>query len=103
MSSIPHNHLLAAQQLGQLRQGIDLLKQQQLSAADLGTQARASGALLSTLPPRYAELLLNVLDRMEASALFTEESCSFSQKDLFATLEQWVDKAQARLAQQSEA
>ena len=103
MSPTSHDHLLAAQQLGQLRQGIALLKQQQLSAAELGSQARASGALLATLPPRYAELLLNVLDRMEASALFTEESCSFSHKEQLDTLELWAEKAQARLAQQSAA
>ncbi len=90
--------LLAAQQLAQLRTGFAQLAQQQLSAAALGAQARASGALLTTLPPRYAEVLLNLLDRLEASALFSEESCSFSQKDLFDTLEQWADKAQARLA-----
>ncbi|MDR2325326.1 MAG: hypothetical protein LBE51_08005 [Acidovorax sp.] len=101
MPSTSHDHLLAAQQLGQLCQGIALLKQQQLSAADLGSQARASGALLAALPPRYAELLLNVLDRMEASALFTEESCSFSHQEQLNTLDLWAEKAQARLAQQS--
>ena len=98
MNSAHPDTLLAAQQLAQLRTGFAQLAQQQLSAADLGSQARSSGALLTTLPPRYAEVLLNLLDRLEASALFTEESCSFSQTELFDTLEQWADKAQARLA-----
>jgi hypothetical protein len=34
-----------------------------------------------------------LLDRLESSALFTEESCSFSQRDQFASLQMWLDKA----------
>jgi hypothetical protein len=41
--------------------------------------------------------LLNLLDRLESSALFSEESCSFSQKDLLDNLQLWAEKAQARL------
>lgn len=54
--------------------------------------------LLATLPPRYSEVLLNLLDRLESSALFAEESCSFSQHDLVASLRHWADKAQEQLA-----
>ena len=36
-------------------------------------------------------------DRLESSALFSEESCSFSQKDLVDSLRMWVDKARATL------
>ena len=54
---------------------------------------------LDTLPARYGEVLLNLLDRLESSALFTEESCSFSQKDLVDNLKLWADKAQAQLQQ----
>jgi hypothetical protein len=43
-------------------------------------------------------VLLNLLDRLESSALFSEESCSFSQKDLLDNLQVWVDKARAQLA-----
>ncbi|MFS2053286.1 hypothetical protein ACEN8K_31020 [Variovorax sp. CT11-76] len=42
-------------------------------------------------------MLLNLLDRLESSALFSEESCSFSQKDLLDNLSLWVDKARAQL------
>ncbi|MGL6205859.1 MAG: hypothetical protein ACRC2X_16230, partial [Giesbergeria sp.] len=59
--------------------------------------ARAQQALLVTLPPRYGEVLLNLIDRLEASALFTEESCSFSRKDLLDHLQTWVDKARSAL------
>lgn len=84
-------------QLTALEQALQQFGQATLSAAALSTQARAQSALLSALPPRYAEVLLNLLDRLESSALFSEESCSFSQKDLIASLQLWVDKARAVL------
>ena len=63
----------------------------------LSNEARASTELLAALPSRYAEVLLNLLDRLESSALFSEESCSFSQKDLLDNLQVWVDKARGQL------
>jgi len=42
-------------------------------------------------------VLLGLLDRLESSALFSEESCSFSQKDLLDNLQVWVDKARGQL------
>lgn len=87
----------AAQQLQQLRNGFELLAQTQITAAALGQQARAATALFQSLPPRYEEVLLNLLDRLESSALFTEESCSFSQKGLLDNLELWADKAHSQL------
>ena len=57
---------------------------------------RSSSASLP-LPEQYAEVLGNLLDRIEASALFSEESCSFSQKDLLDSLQLWADKARAKL------
>ena len=68
------------------------------SITALSNEARASSELLAALPPRYGEVLLNLLDRLESSALFSEESCSFSQKDLLDNLQAWVDKARAQLA-----
>ena len=56
-----------------------------------------SAELLAALPPRYGEVLLNLLDRLESSALFSEESCSFSQKDLLDNLKVWADKARGQL------
>ena len=40
----------------------------------------------------YIDLWLDLLDRLESSALFTEESCSFSNADLLATMLKWVQK-----------
>ena len=89
--------LEASRQLQQLKSGFTQLAQLQGNASSLGQQARAANTLLQTLPPRYGEVLLNLLDRLESSALFTEESCSFSQKDLLDNLQSWADKAQTQL------
>jgi hypothetical protein len=37
---------------------------------------------------------------MESGALFTEESCSFSQKDQLQALQTWLDKARDQLQRQ---
>jgi hypothetical protein len=42
-------------------------------------------------------VLLSLIDRLEASALFTEESCSFSRSSLLDHLQAWVDKARSAL------
>ncbi|MCD6666883.1 MAG: hypothetical protein LT081_12480 [Hydrogenophaga sp.] len=60
------------------------------------TAARQVDALLATLPPRYGEVWRSLLDRLESSALFTEESCSFSQSELIQSLQLWIDKATAQ-------
>ena len=64
-----------------------------LSASALNEQAHASQALLTALPERYGPVLLQLLDRIESSALFTEESCSFSQTDIRQHLQTWLNKA----------
>ncbi len=58
---------------------------------------RSSAAALP-LPEKFSIVLGDLLDRIEASALFNEESCSFSQKDLLDSLQIWTDKAQAKLS-----
>ena len=85
-------------QLAALQSALAAHRQGSLSAAAFGDLARDQTELRDALPPRYGEVLLNLLDRLEASALFTEESCSFSQKDLLDNLRLWADKAQAQLA-----
>lgn len=98
MTSTTSPELLeATRQLQQLKSGMAQLAQSQIGASALGQQARAAQALLQTLPPRYGEVLLNLLDRLESSALFTEESCSFSQKDLLDNLQTWAVKAEDQL------
>ena len=80
---------------------------EQLQACQQGTVTlgelielwRSAAAQLG-LPERFGEVLDNVLDRLESGALFSEESCSFSQKDLLASLQVWAEKAQAQLSKE---
>ena len=87
----------ASAQLATLAQALQAFERGDHTAATLSTLARQQTTLLAALPPRYSEVLLNLLDRLESSALFSEESCSFSQKDLVGNLTMWVEKAQGTL------
>ena len=90
---MPRSHLVTP-----VQDALNAFSQGSLTASALSHTARAQTDLLATLPPRYAEVLHGLLDRLESSALFSEESCSFSQKNLVASLQMWVDKARAVLA-----
>ena len=83
--------------LRDLAAGLAELRDGNLSTATFCARARNQTALRQGLPPRYDEVLLNLLDRLESSALFTEESCSFSQRELHDSLALWLDKARAEL------
>ena len=80
-----------------IQQSIQGFKQQTIRVAALAEQLRSEKQLLGELPPAFTQALENVLERLEAGALFTEESCSFSQSDLITALEVWLDKAKQRL------
>lgn len=68
----------------------------QLSLSALAQQWRqAAQAHQPALPARYLEVLERVLSQLESSALFTEESCSFSQGDMVAALGDWLQRARA--------
>lgn len=88
---------IAATELDALAQALAQLRVGRVRAAELSQQARSAQALLAALPPRYTEVLLGLLDRLESSALFAEESCSFSQTDLLDSLQLWLDKARAQV------
>ena len=92
------SHPTALRQLDELQTQLHALRAQHTSPPAFSTAARGHAALLAALPPRYAEVLLALLDRLEAGALFTEESCSFSHQGLLDSLQQWLDKARATLA-----
>ena len=67
-----------------------------LSLTALAQQWRqAAQAHQPALPARYLEVLERVLSQLESSALFTEESCSFSQGDMVAALGDWLQRARA--------
>lgn len=84
-------------QLQALEDALLRLQDGSITAAALNDQARAAQTLLGALPERYGQVLLQLLDRLESSALFTEESCSFSQTDLHTHLHDWIAKARAQL------
>lgn len=88
---------LAQQQWEALHTGLAQLRQGSLGAHGLSDLARNQHALLDTLGPRYREVLLQLMDRLESSALFSEESCSFSQQGLLDNLQLWLEKASAQL------
>jgi hypothetical protein len=66
---------------------------------DMGTFARRLRGLIlpAALPPKFAEVLAEIADRMESSALFDDESCSFSQSDLLDALQVWIEQANKKL------
>lgn len=82
--------------LDRMTEALTACTQGQLAQSDMIRLWR-SGAVGLPLPGPFGEVLGNLLDRIEASALFSEESCSFSQKDLMASLQMWADKARAKL------
>lgn len=80
-----------------LRTTLDELRQKRTSIQEFCSAWRKETALLDALPPRYRQVMEDLLGRMEAGSLFTEESCSFSQEDLQANLAVWLDKAEQTL------
>jgi hypothetical protein len=85
------------QALQSLRSALDELQHKRIAIAAFCAAWRSQGTLLAALPPRYTEVMEDLLGRMEAGSLFTEESCSFSQEDLQANLSVWLDKASQTL------
>lgn len=92
----PHPDLLAA--LEALQSGLTALRSDTMKASEFSELAQGQQDLLSALPARFADVLWQLLSRLESSALFTEESCSFSRNDLLDSLQMWLDKAAQALA-----
>lgn len=85
------------QQLEDLQASLAALRRSELSIAQWSARAQAAQVLQAALPERFSLVLTELLNRLESSALFSEESCSFSQSDLLDSLQMWLDKARARL------
>ena len=92
----------ALEQLNAIKAKLAQFQAGDIRTTELTDVARDSLVLTSSLPPQFGEVLNNILDRLESSALFTEESCSFSQTGLFENLEVWIQKAQLRIAAPSQ-
>ncbi len=87
----------ATHPLTALASGLQQLRSGTLTVTAFSQLARAQDALLAALPPPFGPVLQQLLDRLESAALFSEESCSFSQSDLLDSLQQWLEHAQRQL------
>lgn len=82
--------------LSALAPTLDAFQQSQLPLNELTRQWReAAQAHQPALPERYLQVLDRVLSQLESAALFTEESCSFSQGDMVAALGDWLARARS--------
>lgn len=79
----------------QLQVALAALRAGTLRPHAFADHARALAATWPGLPPRYGPVLHQLLDRLEAGALFSEESCSFSPRELHDGLQRWLDHARA--------
>lgn len=88
------------QELDAIQSALDRLRRDDMGAQAFCAQVRGQEALLQRLPDRYRAVLFDLLDRLESSALFSGESCSFSQDGMLDNLQLWIDKVRAQLARQ---
>ncbi len=86
----------ATEQLEQLAQLLQGLREGRARLETLYEHASAA-ELRQALPPQFSLVLDKLVDSLQSSALFTEESCSFSRADLLDSLQLWIDKARAKL------
>jgi hypothetical protein len=89
--------MTAQDQLEALQTALQQLRDDTLGVAAFSQLAMQQASLAASLPERFGEVLSQLLNRLESSALFTEESCSFSRKDLLDSLQLWLDKARLQL------
>lgn len=80
-----------------LQKQLTQIQSGELLASAFVLLAREHTILLSALPEKFSLVYHDLLDRLESGALFSEESCSFSQRDLLDSLQTWIDKANTRL------
>ena len=93
---------LARTQCQQLQTALAQLRLESLDTAAFSYLVQSQQALRNALPERFEEVLMQLLNRLESSALFTDESCSFSRHDLLDSLQLWLDKAGQTLQAQAD-
>lgn len=79
-----------------LEASLQAYEHDRLSGGALCAAFREAARLWPALPPRFAPVLEQLLEPLESSALFSEESCAFSRHDLAANLRQWLQAARMR-------
>ena len=92
---------IARTQCQQLQTTLTQLQVESLDTSAFSALAQNQQALRNALPERFDEVLMQLLNRLESSALFTDESCSFSRHDLLDSLQLWLDKAGQNLQAQA--
>jgi len=78
--------------LDAMRQTLDAHLAGDLPVGDLIAQWRSSAASLE-LPPVFGQAMEELLRRLEMSAAFAQDSCSFSSSAVTDQLKRWLDKA----------
>ncbi|WP_432259886.1 hypothetical protein [Cupriavidus sp. TMH.W2] len=78
--------------LVRMRAALDQHLAGSMPAADLVRAWRDAGSALA-LPPVYGQAMEELLRRMEMSAVFAQDSCSFSSTAVTDQLRRWLDKA----------
>lgn len=82
--------------LSALPSTLEAFRQGRMPLAELTrTWREAAQSHRPALPQRYQDVLERVLSQLESAALFTEESCSFSQGDMVDALGDWLARARA--------
>ncbi|MGL4574860.1 MAG: hypothetical protein ACRCV9_08735 [Burkholderiaceae bacterium] len=85
-------------QLAALQTGLAHFMAGHIDAASLAKVCRGNADITTQLPGAFATVLDDIVIRLESGAMFSEESCSFSQDDLVNELQVWLEKAQQKLA-----
>lgn len=78
--------------LARMRSALDQHTGGTLPAAELVKAWRAAAPAL-TLPPVFGQAMEELLRRLEMSAVFAQDSCSFSSTAVTDQLRRWLDKA----------
>lgn len=78
--------------LARMRAALDQHLGGSMPASDLVRAWREAGTGLS-LPPVYGQAMEELLRRLEMSAVFAQDSCSFSSSAVTDQLSRWLDKA----------
>jgi hypothetical protein len=78
--------------LARMRSALDQHTGGTLAAAGLVKAWREAAPAL-TLPPVFGQAMEELLRRLEMSAVFAQDSCSFSSTAVTDQLRRWLDKA----------
>ena len=92
---------LARTQCQKLQTALAQLRVESLDTSAFSASLQNQQALRNALPERFDEVLMQLINRLESSALFTDESCSFSRHDLLDSFHLWLDKAGQTLQAQA--